>query len=214
MNNELLNPTMTVKELSDTLGISKDLIKKRIRELFPDKMQNGIITHLNEEETTAIELRIKENSSLATYDDRHRLSSMPKTSLEKELIIQQAMMFQAEKIDYLQSEISVMKPKAIIHDQILDSEGLILPSIAGKIIMGKPNKFTEWCRDLGILFKRNDHGKLYPNARYQSKGYMTVKPKLNMSQNKTYDQVYFTPEGLIWITEKWNKFHPFLLESV
>lgn len=73
--------TMTVKELSEILNVSCNLIKKRIRELFPNKMQNGKTTYLDAKEVTAIKLRIQQNSSLTTCHDRNKLSDMPKTQL-------------------------------------------------------------------------------------------------------------------------------------
>lgn len=193
---------MSIKEVANILEKDESTIRKIGKSLFPDSFRNGIKTYLDEEQITIIKLHLGKNSQL------------PKTSLEKELIIQQAMLFQSEKINSLRAEIITMKPKAIVHDQILDSEGLILPSIAGKIIMGHPNKFTEWCLELGILFKRNSRGKLVPGALHQNAGYLTVKTNLNKHQNKTYEQAYFTPKGLIWITKIWNKHHPFNLESV
>lgn len=102
---------MTIKEVADILNVSRDLIEKRVNELFPTLMKRGVTTYLNEPQITAIKLRIQQNSSLATSDNRRRLSEMPQTDLEKELIIQQAMQLQAEKIQSLQSRVD-----RLIHD--------------------------------------------------------------------------------------------------
>ena len=48
-----------------------------------------------------------------------------KTDLEKGLLIQQAMMFQAEKIQRMQSEIEVMKPKAFFMNKYIVNNGNI-----------------------------------------------------------------------------------------
>ena len=41
---------MTVKEVAFTIGVSTDTIKNCIRRTFPEKMQNGKTTFLNEQE--------------------------------------------------------------------------------------------------------------------------------------------------------------------
>jgi len=56
--------TMTVKEVAEVFGVSRGLIEKRIRELFPNKMVHGKTTYLNEAETTIISIRIKQNTYL------------------------------------------------------------------------------------------------------------------------------------------------------
>lgn len=100
---------MTVKQVAAVLNVSADLIKKRVRELYPDKMVNGKTTYLTESEVTAVKLRITQNSSIATYDDRNRLSDMPKTALEKSLIIQQAMFLINEEVETLKQENNLLQ---------------------------------------------------------------------------------------------------------
>ena len=96
---------MTIKEVSCDLGVSTDLVQKRVKELFPNKMEPRKTTYLNEYEVTAISVRIKENSSIvSTGDDRRQ---MPKTELEKEMYINQAMIFQAEKVNNLQLQLQI-----------------------------------------------------------------------------------------------------------
>ena len=143
--------TMSVKELSATLSVSADLIKKRIRELFPGKMKNGIQTLITEEEATAVELRIKENSSLATYDDRHRLSSMPKTDLEKKLIVQQA-------LNILNEEIEILRPKAEKYDAFISAAGTVDMKEVAHILNIKDvgrNNLMKILRRQGVLNKNN-----------------------------------------------------------
>ena len=95
---------MTVKEVAEALKVSTDLIKKRIKEIYPNKMKNGKTTYLNQMEVTFIKMRIQENSNLATYDDHRRLKNMPTTELEEEILIEQAMRIQANRVIRLQEE--------------------------------------------------------------------------------------------------------------
>ncbi len=64
MNALTAERTMTVREVAEALGVSRSLIEKRIRELFPGRMKHGRTTHLDEAEVTIISLRIKENPVL------------------------------------------------------------------------------------------------------------------------------------------------------
>ena len=48
----------TVKEVADVLGVDPEAIKKHVRELYPDLMQNGRTTYLDEREVTEIKRRM------------------------------------------------------------------------------------------------------------------------------------------------------------
>jgi phage antirepressor YoqD-like protein len=111
-----------------------------------------------------------------------------------------------EQKQILEQRVEIIEPKAAIYDQVLNSAGLILPSIVGKEIMGHPIRFTRWLVDVRVLF-RGGRGHLLPFERHQSQGYLTVKAVHNREQDRTYDQTFFTPAGVLWITEKWNKYH-------
>jgi len=50
--------TMTIKELSETLGVSRDLVEKRVKELLPNKMSKGKTTILNRKECNYVTDRI------------------------------------------------------------------------------------------------------------------------------------------------------------
>lgn len=112
MNNHLARKTlrlMTVKEVAKILQVSDRLIRKRVKELFPDKVSAGKTTYLTESEVTAVKLRIQENSSLATGNDRTKLVDMPKTQLEKSMIIQQAMFLINEEVETLKQENNLLQ---------------------------------------------------------------------------------------------------------
>jgi len=166
---------MTIKELASVLDVSRDLIEKRIRELYPDKMKRGITTNLNEIEVTAVKLRISQNSSIATSDDRRKLLDMPKTNLEKELIIQQAMLLQQEKIGTLQDEIVALKnlaieqkPKAEFYDAVTKSDKwLTMKEVAD--ILNVPdcgrNNIYKILRDKKYLTRYNQPYQMYKNQK-------------------------------------------------
>lgn len=88
MNKLTTEKTMTIKEVAEVFGVSRSLIEKRIRELFPDKMKHGKTTYLNEAETTIISMRIKENTSLIDKNNSlDKINNMLGTSYgRKELL--------------------------------------------------------------------------------------------------------------------------------
>lgn len=110
MSNHLVKKTlqlMTVKQIAAALNVSADLVKKRIRELYPDKMEPRKTTYLTEGEVTAVKLRIQENSHIITTgDDRNQLA---KTSLEKRMIVQQAMLILNDEIEELKQENNLLQ---------------------------------------------------------------------------------------------------------
>ena len=84
----LEEPKMTIKEMAGIMGISERNLRRYVSRCFPDLMQNGKITYLNEIQVTRLKLEIEKNPNLDA-------DVQVKTNLEKELIIQQALMFQA-----------------------------------------------------------------------------------------------------------------------
>lgn len=173
--------TMTVKEVATALGVSRELITKRIRELFPDKMQQGSMTYLNEAEVTVIKKRIEQNAHLATSYDHTKLANMPKTNLEKQLLIRQAMQLQNEMIAELEAENERLKienakakPKAKYYDTLIErGNSTNLRNTAKEL--GLPEKqFIKQLQLDGYLY-RDKKNQLCPYAEYVKKGYFEMK---------------------------------------
>ncbi len=87
--------TMMVKEVAEVLGVTDKTVRNYVDKLGKDltpvkNTQGGYL--LTEKDVTLIKLRMEKNQHL-----EHAVE-LPKTDLEKELIIQQAIIFQQEKI--------------------------------------------------------------------------------------------------------------------
>ena len=100
---------MTVAEVAKAMGVSKDTIKNCIRRLFPQKMQHGKKTLLNEAEVTLLLEEIKNNKSVMSHSTDEVTSSVANatTELTPALMIKQAMEL-AEK--GYQLELARIKP--------------------------------------------------------------------------------------------------------
>ena len=84
---------MTVAEVAKAMGVSKDTVKNCIRRLFPQKMQHGKKTLLNEAEVTLLLEEIKNNKSVMSHSTDEVTSSVANatTELTPALMIKQAM---------------------------------------------------------------------------------------------------------------------------
>ena len=173
--------TMTVKEVAEVLGVSRELITKRIRELFPEKMQRGSTTYLNEAEVTVIKKRIEQNAHLATSYDHTKLVDMPKTNLEKQLLIRQAMQLQNEMIaeleaknEQLKSENAKAKPKAAYYDTLIERGNSTNLRNTAKELGLLEKQFIKQLQLDGYLY-RDKHNQLCPYAEYIQKGFFEIK---------------------------------------
>ena len=168
-----------------------------IKKVLPDKLKNGIQTFLTEGEVTLMKLKLQQNQHLV------RPSELPKTDLEKKLLIKQAMNFLNEEIEELKDEVESQKqelikaqPKIEFHDQVGDSTGLLNMGETAKTLnlgYGR-NTLIRNLRSMKIFFK------LEPYQRYLDQGYFEVKTTTNNGFiNK---QTFTTPKGLIWLRKK------------
>ena len=178
---DVLEATMTVKEAAKALGISHDVINRKIHELFPGKIKNGVITKLNEAEVTAIKLRLTQNPHLATYANQRRLVDMPKTKLEKQLLIRQAMQLQNEMIAELEAENEQLKlenaeakPKVEYYDALVDKSAATSFRDTAKELGIPERKFIEALLADRYVY-RNQKRKLNAYAQFIQEGLFTVK---------------------------------------
>lgn len=156
---------MTVKQVAETLGVSVELVTKKIREIMPDKMKMGKTTYLDEKEVTAISLEIRKNPHLVQ-------SYEVKTKLEKALIVQQALRLQQEMIEELAEENESLKStvKLLVHDC---SKTYTTTQIAKELHLKSAQELNEKLQDWGVQYKQN--GTWLLKSGYSEKGYTETK---------------------------------------
>lgn len=111
-----------------------------------------------------------------------------------------------------QKKIVTLSLKAQVAERLADTEGLYLPSIAGRLVTGNPNIFCQWLVDRKLMFRKA--GKLIPYARYGN--YFQMKVSI-LSDEESVFQSYFTPRGLAWVQARYlkeNTFKPLDLSGV
>jgi phage antirepressor YoqD-like protein len=158
---------MTVKELSEVLGVSRQLISEKAKEMFPQIVKNGIETKLDEKQVTAIKLTIEKNPMIPSMT----VEGFPKTDLEKELLIQQAMIFQREKIEKLQQQLSdkTNQVNRLIHD----NKTYTTTEIAKEMNLKSAIELNKILEENGIQYKMN--GTWVLTAKYSNLDYESIK---------------------------------------
>lgn len=206
MNKIAKEKTMTIKEISQMLGVSRDLIEKRVKEFYPNKMKKGVTTHLNQMEVTFIKMRIQENSSLATSDDRRKLDNMPKTQLEKNLIIQQAFSLLKEEetllrveIDQLKQEKLINAPKVEYHDEVLSTKNAFTTQQVAEELGFTAQVLNKILKEKKIQYKKSGQYMLY--AEYKGCNYTKTRTKTFKRKNGDIETTHYT----VW-TEKGRQF--------
>lgn len=192
LGGDYTQPTMTVKEVAESLDVTEKTVLKYAAMVVPNSIRNGVKTLLSEVDATAIKLKLQQNQHL-----EHSVK-LPKTDLEKELIIQQAMLFQAEKIKSLQEKLTEAQPKIKYYDQVKDSEGLHTVAESAKMLGTGRNRLFQWMRLFKILRDNNEPYQQYINA-----GYFEVK---EVYYNGCINfQTFITPTGLQWLQKRREK---------
>jgi phage antirepressor YoqD-like protein len=183
---------MTVKEVAEALGVDPEAIKKHVRKLYPDLMQNGITTYLDESQVTEIKHHMLPTTSVVGAT----------TDLE---MIEQGARFAAwavAKIREQEAALAEAKPKVEVYEKISDSTGLKSLQEMAKILGYGPNDFFKLLRTEGILYKNN--GINLPYQEYIDKGFFVVReePYMAGSESRVYSRVFVTGNGEIWLTRK------------
>ena len=127
----------------------------------------------DEAQVTAIKLEIENHSKVNALT--------PKTNLERQLIIQQAMQIQAEMIEELQNKVLRLEPAANFAYQLCSSKDTIEIGECAKVLnknIGR-NRLFEFLRNSNVLQSNN-----IPYQKYIDAGYFRV-----------IESKYVTPNG-------------------
>lgn len=162
---EVAQRTMTTKELADVLGVDVKTIQRAVDSLDINVARVGSNHTMvfTEEQATAIKVAIENHSKVNALT--------PKTTLEKQLIIQQAMQLQQEMIAELQDKVAKLEPAAEFAYQICSSKDAIDIGNCAKVLnrnIGR-NRLFEFLRNKNILQQDN-----IPYQKYIDSGYFRV----------------------------------------
>ena len=166
---------MTTKEVAAILGVDVKTVQRAALSLDMDVERSGSSHTMlfDEAQVTAIKLEIENHSKVNALT--------PKTNLERQLIIQQAMQIQAEMIEELQNKVSRLEPAANFAYQLCSSKDTIEIGECAKVLnknIGR-NRLFEFLRNSNVLQSNN-----IPYQKYIDAGYFRV-----------IESKYVTPNG-------------------
>ncbi len=166
---------MSTKEVADILGVDVKTVQRAALSLDMDVERSGSCHTMlfDEAQVTAIKLEIENHSKVNALT--------PKTNLERQLIIQQAMQIQAEMIEELQNKVSRLEPAANFAYQLCSSKDTIEIGECAKVLnknIGR-NRLFEFLRNSNVLQSNN-----IPYQKYIDAGYFRV-----------IESKYVTPNG-------------------
>jgi len=146
-----LERTMTVKEVADALGVSRQIISEKVKELFPQIVTNGVTTHLNHIQVTKIKTTLQVNPYLPQLekveDDLEMLLLQKKLDLWKDRKIETLQ----NNLKIITEENQVLKPKAISFDVLMKTEDDMSITDAAKHFNMGQKKVFEALRQKGYL---------------------------------------------------------------
>ena len=176
---------MTTKEVAESLGVSEQAIRKHALEMGLTK--NGVQTWLDEKAVTEIKLKIEYGGQI---DLQARLQ-LPKTLLEKQLIIRQAAQLQDEIIAKLQIELEQEKTGRVEAERknsvLMHVKKVYTASeIAKECGLRSAQELNEKLEGIGIQYKQN--GTWLPKADYADLGYFQIKQEVLESGKVIYDR--------------------------
>jgi phage antirepressor YoqD-like protein len=152
---------MTVKEIANITGQNERTIRNHIAKYFPDIMENGKITRLNETQCAIISASIKKSHNLeSTYQVT--------TDLEMQIMSKKVEIWREKKISELSAQLDEAKPKVEFYDAVTGSKDAIDIGIVAKVLdvgIGR-NQLFQFLRDNNILMKNNIPYQRYIDAEF------------------------------------------------
>jgi len=206
--------TMTVKEIAQAMGVSYSSVYRAIEKHFPEKMENGKQTFLNESEVAIIskELKGDYHTSQMTFSAGEKVKNAV-TAMELQQNFYQAAQAYAK---YLEAEkarleaeneaqkekIALDAPKVETYNRIANSTGLKTMQEAAKLLGIGSNTLFSVLRDKGVFYRSN--GVNLPAEKYIKRGLFEVKEEPYKRDNKdfVYTRVFATAKGLLWLEKQ------------
>ena len=162
MNNLITEKTMTTKEIAEVFQCDLRTIQRSVKKLFPDIIENGKTTQLNEIQVTAIKLDIQQHHNLGSTVE------VQETDFEMMLLQKKVDMWKDRKLREAKQLIKELTPKALFYDQVTQSNDTVDMKEAAKVLnigMGRNTMFLK-LRELKILDSKNQPYQSFVNNGY------------------------------------------------
>ena len=193
--------TFTVKEVAYFLGVTSRVVQKWVKKYFPEIVQNGKTTKLNEKHITIIKQEIKRNPNL-----EHAFEVT--TDLEKTLqimkgyeLLMQKVKKQEQELKKSRQKIENDKPKVEFYDNVSETENLISIQQMGQLLGIGQNRLFNFLYENKILINRSTPYQKYLNAGY----FVTREKSYERNGHKFIDvRIWVTGKGQQYIQKIWG----------
>ncbi len=185
------NPTMTVKEVAEILGVTERTIQrhlKNIRQNTDNVVGHGKLSLLNQEEVTKIKIKIQESGRT----DLRNVAEVAKINTDLEMIEKTAdvMGWLKSKYDNFKAENDLLKPKAELADAVLrDKKKHYCIRDAGKLLGLNQTQMYNLLREKGLVTKGT-----VPSQK--ALDYKVLTLRVNHVGKKSYPQSIMTMENI------------------
>ena len=170
---------MTVKEVANAIGYKSETLRKKVKELFPESVENGKATMLSELQV----VKLKENLLPRTPALKSGVENAV-TEIEKQQTIILAMQYLQESlIDMKERAIKAERKNAILMHV---SKTYTAGEIAKELGMRSAQELNQALADKGIQYKQN--GTWLPTADNSSCGYFEIKQQELESGKVIFDR--------------------------
>lgn len=189
---------MTIRELSELLGVSEITVRRAIQKQFPDLIKNGVETRLTFSQSKHVIASLKISAS-AKISALEQNTVVPRQNVEVGAgQLTQMLRAAADAIESRDKQISILAPKAEVHDRIADSTGRKSVAEMAQILGTGQKRLFKFMRDSGILTEHNR-----PYQSHIDTGRLIVRDTVRMINNHAiaFPQVFFTGKGEVWIAE-------------
>ncbi|MFA7290876.1 MAG: phage regulatory protein/antirepressor Ant [Rhodocyclaceae bacterium] len=221
-------PTMTSRELADLTGKQHQHVKRDIRNMlealgkgvssfgrtYKDAQNKDQEEYALDRELTLtlvsgydIPLRHRVVTKLAELESRPAQPMIPQT-------LSEALRLAADLADQraqLSEQLAIAAPKAEALARIAEADGCLGLQEAGKALQQKPNKFINWLREKGWIYRRAGSSTNLGRAEKVDAGYVTHKVRtidLPDGGQKVCEQALITPKGLVKLSMMLNVKQP------
>lgn len=141
-------------------------------EVLPSLRQNGTYTIPKKQDSYMIEDPVERAERWIEEQKEHKL-----------------------EVDRLNVEVAQLRPKALMHDKLLDASLLVNFRDAAKEIGISQSQFTGWLKENGYVYA-NSAGELRPMEQYMESDFFQMKPYQNPYSGYKGSRTYITGRGL------------------
>lgn len=139
-------------------------------------------------------------SALPSYPDalRQLAATLERNEQQAVQIAQQTVVIESQK------------PAVEFVEKYVEADGLKGFRSVAKLLGANEREFRNFLVDRKIQYRLEGKFTHYSQYGKEAAGYFDVKTCFNANTGGTYNQSYFTPKGVEWITRKWNERTPTL----